>query len=1082
MQIASRATASMTVAAWVLSLLIPAAVSSQVTGGAVSGVVHNQTGTPVSKAKVTATNTATNQSRVTETDSDGQYRLPSLSIGSYEISVESLEYAKAIRQLVLRVNEDARVDFEISAAGASYNVDVMASTGPITESTNSVLGIVIEQKQIMELPLNGRNFLQLGTLVPNVSSTASLAGGSEGGLLNGPLAVSGQRDRALTFLVDGLDNSNSLTNGLSAQVSIDAIQEFKMITNTGSAEFGYHSGGTVNILTRAGSNRFEGSLFEFFRNNVLDAPNHFANLAEHVPSAFRNNQYGGTLGGPLIKDRTFFFGSYEGQRLAVSNPQFSTVPTESERHGIFTNPATGQPMQLPVDPVAANVLSKYVPLPNASSPKGNYLANPILRMRNDFALFKVDHLLTGEDLFSARYFVSDNHTVSPIIFNVVTQPGAPLVAPGVPGFGLDSPSRTQNAALSYTHNFNAQTINELRLGYNRNFTYFNQQDTTRPADLGFSGLNNPTGLPNLNIPGISVLGTVLSYPINLKISNFHLSETLSFIEGRHSVKAGMEMHHVHQADLTIQEGGSVLYFTGLASGISPLADFVLGIPSYGALELRREGGRSVQTNWGAFIQDDFQFFRGLVLNLGLRYELDGVLSNPDDQYANFSVSRGLFIPGVNTDAALYHRDYKDIAPRIGFAWSPTQDGRTVIRGGYGIFYDTILHTYSVALNGNLPGDPPSALVLPRAGPGRLGDAFNPAFISVFPEVPRQVFAYDENLRTPYAQHFNLNVQREFGNTMVLSLGYVGTRGSKLIGMRDINQAVYIPGVDQSGQPLSTPANVDARRPIQLPEMVHGPLSSITVLESAYSSTYHSFQVSFTKRLSRGLSLLSSYTWSKSIDNVTDPVGFAGDIGGPQNANDLRTERALSIFDIRHRFTIGYSYRLPFRGNRLKEGWQVNGLTTLQSGQPVTVLLGFDSSLTGSFNMRPNHVPGALISKDGQILVNPSLPRDPVTGVPQALIPAAGQFGTLGRNAFVGPPYKNFDLALLKDTRLGERVKLQVRIEVFNLLNTTNLALPQRILTDPSFGQSTRTQDVAGGLPGIGGGGPRVIQLALKAIF
>jgi len=1070
------------IAGCLMILLLPVPGSSQITGGTVSGIVRDQTGKIVSGAKVTAINTATNQSRTTVTDSEGAYRLPSLSVGSYEVAADATDYAKAIRQVVLRVNEDARVDFEVNPVGAAYTVNVTAAAGPITESSSSVLGIVIEQKQIVELPLNGRNFLQLGTLVPNVSSTASLSGGSEGGLLNGPLAIAGQRDRALTFLVDGLDNGNSLTNGLSAQVSIDAIQEFKMITNTGPAEFGYHAGGTVNILTRSGSNRFQGSLFEFFRNNVLDAPNHFAEIAGNPPTTFRNNQFGGTIGGPIVKDRTFFFGSYEGQRLAVSNPQFATVPTAAQRQGIFTNPATGQNVQLPVDPVSAAILAKYVPVPNASSPQGNYLANPTLTLRNDFGLVKIDQLLTGEDVINARYFVSDNRTVSPIIFNVVASPGSPLIAPGIPGFGVDAPTRSHNAALAYIHNFSSQTINEFRVGYNRNFTYFNQQDTTVPATLGFNGLTTPRGLPEIDIPGSTYLGTVIGYPINLKISNFHLSDSLSFIKGRHSIKAGVEMHHVHQVDLVLQDSGSRLNFTGAASRISALADFILGVPTFGVLTLRREGGAEVQTNGGAFIQDDYQASRRLVLNFGLRYELDGVLSNPDQQFANFSVARGFFIPGVNTNTGLYHPDYKDIAPRIGFAWTPTQDGRTVIRGGYGIFYDTILHTYALALNGNLVGQPNAVVILPRAGVGHLGDVYNPTFVIPPSPIPRTINAYDDHIKTPYAQHFNLNLQHEFGNSMVLSVGYVGTRGVRLVGMRDINQALYVPGVDAAGKPLSTSSNIDARRPIIVPSLRPTPLGAITTFESAYSSTYHSLQASFTKRLSHGLTFLSSYTWSKSIDNATDPVGFAGDSGGPQDARNLRAERALSVFDMRHRFTIGYTYMLPFHGSRLKDGWQINGLTTLQSGQPVSVDLGFDASLSGSFNERPNYVPGALIDKGGQIYVNPNLPKDPVTGVPLALIPAPGQFGTLGRNAFTGPQYKNVDISALKETTIGERLKLQARFEVFNLFNRTNLALPQRLLTDPSFGQSIRTQDVAGGVPGIGGGGPRVMQLALKVIF
>ncbi|HEY7543300.1 MAG TPA: carboxypeptidase-like regulatory domain-containing protein, partial [Blastocatellia bacterium] len=450
-----------------VSFCLPVGATSQITGGTVAGTVRNQTGAPVAGAKIVATHQGTNQSRSVTTDEAGAYRLPGLAVGEYEVTVEAERFARVVRRLSLRINEDSRLDFELAVAGTEEQVQVVGSTAPLTETQNSVLGIIIENKQILELPLNGRNFLQLGTLVANVNSTATLSGGSEGGLLNGPFAVAGQRDRSLTFLVDGVDNNNALSNSLSAQVSLDAIQEFKLVTNLGSAEHGFHSGGMVNILTRSGSNEFHLTAFDFFRNNKLDAANHFEKLTGRDASKFNNNQFGVTAGGRIIKDKTFYLASYEGQRLRVGQPQFSNVPTLDQRNGIFFSPLAGRNVQLPVDPVAAAILDRYVPLPNVESEFGNYLGVPTIKGRNDFAMGRVDHLLTGDDVINARYFLSDNDSFNPIIFNVILFPSVP---PSIPGFGLNQSSLTHNLAVNYIHNFSAQTINELRFGYNHHRT------------------------------------------------------------------------------------------------------------------------------------------------------------------------------------------------------------------------------------------------------------------------------------------------------------------------------------------------------------------------------------------------------------------------------------------------------------------------------------------------------------------------------------------------------------------------------------------------------------------------------------
>ncbi len=1062
---------------------LPRHAVAQSTGGTVHGVVRNQLREPVAGAKVTSINSGTNQTRSTQTDEGGLYRLPSLAVGTYEISVEADNFQKTVQQVTLRVGEDASVDIELSATGSAEQVNIVSSSSSaaMTETSSSVLGIVIENKQINELPLNGRNFLQLGTLVANVSSTASLKGGSEGGLLNGPFSVSGQRDRSQTFLVDGVDNNNTFTNSLSAQVSIDAIQEFKMISNLGSAEFGHHSGGMLNIITKSGTNEFHASVFEFFRNKALDAPNHFEKLAAQPASKFNNNQFGGTLGGRIIKDKAFFLVNYEGQRLRVGTPQFSNVPTVAERSGLFKNPTTGQNVQLSVDPVSQKVLDKYVPLPNTQNVLGNYLATPTIKSRSDFALARMDYLLSGDDVVNVRYFRSDTNTFNPIIANVIL---SSILPPTIPGFGFTELSRTHNLAVNYTHNFSTQVINDFRFGYNRHHNLQDPEDDAKPSDQGFGHLSTPTGMFQISIPGITKIGNYPLYPLQISMNNFHLADSLSWTSGRHALKAGGEVRLVREAETVSRAGAGTLTFTGLSTRISPLADFVTGAAAAGSLIVRDFGYPMRQAHFGLFVQDDYQVSHRLVLNLGLRYEVSSEFSSPTHHLRNYSVARGFFTPGED-GSSLYKPDHNNFAPRLGFAYTLTEDGRTVVRGGYGFFYDTLTFSSAATLDLNRAEDPFILVSFPSPGAGKLSTLFNPAtLVNALAGAPTPR-TYDEGLRTPYAQHFNLTFQRELGKSILISTGYVGTKTSKLLRERDINQAIFIPGVDAQGKPLSTSAsaNILARRPTQLYGLSKTPISTILQQETSASSIYHSFQATFTKRMGHGLSLLSAYTWAKSIDDATDPIGFTGDTGGPQNSHDLRPERALSIFDIRHRLTVGYTYELPSLGKTpWLNGWQVNGIATFQSGQPFTPILGFDPSLSSSLNVRPNHVPGAITSKDGQLFINPNLPRDPVRNIPIALIPKAGEFGTLGRNTFTGPGYKNVDVSLIKETRLSEGLRLQIRGELFNVFNTTNLALPLRSLTDPFFGLSRKTQDVAGGLPGIGGGGPRVVQLAVKLVY
>jgi len=1061
---------------------IAAVASSSAT---INGFVLDKSGSPIKGATVIAKSIETNLTRTIQTDSAGFFLAPLLPVGPYQVRVEADGYAPSEKKLTLRVNQEARLEFSLVKEGeppeelSDILPPVVTPDTPLLESETSSHGAVIDNKQITDLPLNGRKFVQLGALVPNVQAVAAL-GGAEGGTLNGPFTVAGQRDRSSNFLIDGIDNNNVIGNGIASLVSIDAIREFKIISSLPPAEFGRSAGAIVDIISQSGSNEVHGTLFEFFRNDALDATNFFERATGIPRSKFRNNQFGGAVGGPIIKDKTFYFASYEGHRLRVGSPVASNVLTEAERRGIFINPFTGTGVSLPVDPVASRILD-LVPLPNAKTEFGNFISTPTIRRSDDLALLKIDHMLGGNDTVSLRGLLQQDLTETPILL-IGLNLGAVVPPANIPGFGMIAKTNAYNFAANHLRIFTPSSLNEFRFGYNRFRQGYFGQDGHRPSDFGFINSENRAALPQMVIPGMTNLGNLSVLPLTSDPEVAQFTDNFVFSSGRHAFKTGAEVRRMHTDIDSSAVSNGLIVFSGEHTQLSPAADFITGQP---ALAIRAGGSRSAvlhSTSYNFYFQDDYRLRPNLTLNLGLRYELNTVLDDPHTSLTNFSVRNGFFSSTANR--RIYNGDHNNFAPRFGLAWKPTGAKRLVLRSGYGIYYDLMLQAFALGLAQSRSAEPSGLNFGGPQGfnPGELARAFDPLLLRADIVSPS---AYDENLRTAYAQHFNFNVQYEVTKDLLLSAAYVGTRGTKLLRVRDINQPVFIPGLGPDGQPLSTPRNTLLRRPTQLLGLRFPPalaIGQIIEIESAASSNYHSLNLSATKRAGQGLSLLASYTYSKSIDDATDPAGYVGNSGLPQDSNNTAAERGLSIFDTRHRFTLSYSYELPFKGNRLVRGWQLNSILTLQVGQPFTVTLGFDRSLTGALGDRPNFVPGAFINEGGKLKINRELPLDPATGFPIGLIPDPGKFGALGRNSFIGPPLANFDLSLLKNIQLDERAKLQFRAEVFNLLNTTNFAQPNNVLISPSFGRSFTTQDVAGGVPRIGSGGQRVIQFALKYIF
>ncbi|MBX7220282.1 MAG: TonB-dependent receptor [Blastocatellia bacterium] len=1047
------------------------------TTGVIVGTVFDPSGAVIAGATVTAKQTKTNFTRTTTTDGNGNYRFSAMPIGEYELSFEASGFEKISGSIArLNINQEIRLDFTLGLSKQTddYLEVVVAKTEIATETAQQ--STVIDNKKITELPLNGRNFLQLGALIPGVS-VAPGGGGSEGGSFVGAFSVGGQRDRAANYQLDGADNNQPINNNAASFVNVDAIQEFTILTSTFSAEYGRNSGAVVNVATRSGTNDFHGTLFEFHRNNVFDARNFFENAGNAPDSKFILTQFGGVFGGPIKKNKAFFFMSYEGIRSRVGNTIFTNVP------GNFFGFINAPPLQ--PDPVSLNLLRLF-PAPNTNSSFGNFISNRTIRNRNDNGLIRVDYNQSSNDTWSARYLINDTNTFTPVLSTSGTSSGASQV----PGFGQFSVGRTQNFTLSETHVFNGTVVNEARFSFGRVVDLLTGEDKTNPATLGLP--TNPldprnTALPQIVISGFSSLGNSNIFPFGDGLNTYQVTDSLSLTRGSHTIKTGLDIRRVQLNGFQDFSFAGTITFDGSVSGVSPIYDFLQGTPSPQTTFITR--GLTAppirQSNYYFFVQDDWKARPGLTLNLGLRYELNTV-PKASGRLTNFTPERGFF----NDREGLFAGDHNNFAPRVGFAWTPFAKKNFVIRGGAGMFYDLLFGNVPFNLTFNPPA---SVQFYPLFGtdpePGQLGSVFaDVPQVPDFADAGPALITIDPRLRTPYSFQWNLNLQKELPGGIAFEIGYFATRGVKQLLNRDINQAVFYPGESDN-------RNIFDRRPTQLSgkqfllnKVDVGGIDLIQEQEAAAVSTYHSLQTRLSGRVKDQLSFSFAYTWSHSIDNASDIFGFTGSSGFPQDSRNLRAEKANSPFDVRHRFTNSFTWDLPFgRGKRfgantkgitlaLIDGWQVNGITTAQGGQPFSVRLGTDAALDGNplNEQRPNDIPGAFVP-DGKGGLRLTVPLE-------KLVPLPGQYGNLGRNTFRGPKFVNFDFSAFKNMRIKENLNLQFRSEFFNIFNHPNFALPETNLLSPTFGTFSRTPDVAAGSPRIGSGGQRVIQFALKLVF
>ncbi|HEY6446897.1 MAG TPA: carboxypeptidase regulatory-like domain-containing protein [Acidobacteriaceae bacterium] len=1093
-------------------LVLPClSMSAQQITGNVRGTVTDPSGAVIQGATVKAWRVETGLSRETVTDRNGSYVLLELPVGHYHLQVEAKGFQEYLQDgITLNVNETASVSPRLVLGSEKEQVLVRADA-ELIEPTVTSMGKVVQQQELEDLPLNGRNFSQLGLLQPGVVPLTPGIAEAGGSLRNGQAyAVNGQRPESNNFLIDGANNFNGVDGGFVLKPPVDAISEFRIITHNANAEFGDALGSTTNIITRSGANQVHGALWEFLRNDALDANNYFALTQEPL----KQNQFGGTLGGPIIRDKTFFFGFYEGFRNRQGETALTTVPSVKERTGDFSelcpegftagfcnNPehqlfnvfANAPYLNNQVPPGQINSVSQnllgFFPLPNAGT--NLFSTTQTLSNSSDQFGIKVDHYLDPRDTLTFRYMFNQLSQVDPL------SPGGA----SVPGFPVGEDQRAQNFVAQETHTYSSDLIAVARFSFLRNkFLFGEHEDHQTPASLGFQytpSLGIATGPPFIQVNGYSTVGDPITGPRNTYEDVFDYSGSLSWVRGKHELKFGGGYQH---QQINVLQGIATNGFFVFAPFpvTDAFASFLVGQP---VVFLQGIGNfsRGIRgNNASGYVQDTYKVSSRLTVNAGVRYELPEPYTEIHNRMSLFEPGKkshvlpdapvGLLYPGdPGVPAGLIPTDTKAFAPRVGIAWDPNGHGNLLVTSAYGIFYEP----YYTGQGGPLqsPISAPPYLGTPQVSLPDFANPFNgnpPAAGTFSPDLTNLTLS--PTLTLPYTQDWDLNLQRSFGSDWLFEIGYVGTKGTRLPRFIEANPAVFVPGT-VNGQPISNSSNADQRRLYSGCTLADPPsscvFSSTGEIAGIANSAYNAMEASLRKRFGHGLSFLASYTWSKDIDDVSSfnitgsaakPVAGENDLA--QDPFNLAAERGLSLFDARNRFVGSYEWALPFWNHAENwyrwglGGWQLNGIATLMNGTPFTV---FDSNdvaaqgsapeITGFSAQRPDLVGNP---NSGRRVVNSWLN----TSAFQRLDPTAnaGQFGTEGRNVNIGPGYADWDFTALKNFKVTESTQFQFRAELFDVLNRTNFRLPDSDISSPTFNHILEAE------------APRQVQFALKFMY
>jgi hypothetical protein len=1079
-----------------ISFLAAGTAVAQTVRGTILGTVTDPSGAVIRQAKVTVREIATGLTRSEVTNDAGEYSIPQLPAGRYDVSVEQPNFKKTERTGVeLRVDDRLRIDVTLTVGQVSETVAVEAGA-PVVSTDSATVGNVVDNKKVTELPLNGRNFLQLNLLVPGANQGVK---GSQNQTQGGSITVNGAREQANNFLLDGMDNNDLAINQYAVAISTEAILEFKVQASTYSAEFGRSPGAQVDIATKSGSNQIHGVLYEYLRNNDLDAKNFFDRPGP-IPG-YKRNQYGASAGGPIKQNKTFYFGNFEQARIRQGITKVATEPTTAMKGGDFSELSTkifdpnslhmanGALVRDPfannmipsgqVSPVGQAVLALY-PAPNGpgtSPANALYTSSPT--KVDDFDQFtgRVDHRFDDRNSLFGRYSFSKENRFD-------TFDSFCASANNVPGFGCNTLNGGQQAVADYIRLLGPNKVNEARVSFTRVRGGIFQQNEGNDVSshLGIAGTGRSSidfGVPVIVPTGYDRLGEATNLPQDRHDNTYEFADSLSWTSGRHALKFGAEIRRFQEnflfdssargainfnpfytAQVSTTSAGVVNAVTGTGNAI---ADLLLGFPftasvsrSFAGINANTVAGLR-QTSTNLFAQDDFRVLPNLTLNLGLRWEYNAPTIDKYNHLAtfdpNFATSTPLPYLRISTPQTpnIYDSSKRAFAPRLGFAWTPAGP-KTVIRGGYGLFWD--IKILNVILNSNLTAPFLTGYTFNQSTNGLPNIALaNPYGGTGSPAVPNASWV-ENPFRDGYVQQWNFNVQREIRPSLGLTVGYVGSKGTHLDHAYDYNE------------PAPTASFTQALRKYPV-------YAAINVRSPSASSIYHAMQLSLEKRFSGGLSFLAGYTFSKAIDDASLWNGAVVDV------TNFRLERGLATFDTRHRFIASYTYDLPYgRGRRfggasapvvnaMLGGWQTNGIVTLQSGNPLDPTTGLQLSGTQT-GTRPD------------VGCNPNaFHHDPAEWFNIACFSDnfLGRYGTAGRDIIIGAPTHDFDFAMLKRFGLGKEERyLQFRSEFFNVFNHPNFDNPSVTETSSTFGKivSAGVQDARAS--------SRQIQFALRLVF
>ena len=1176
--------------ATVVICLATSMASGQTFRGTILGTVTDVSGGAIPGATITVQNADTGLVRTTETQADGSYRVPELPIGTYDVKIEKTNFQSSVTKAVpVTVAAERRVDAALKPGEITEQILVSGEALPQIETTSGTLGGTLTQETVKDLPINGRDYTKLIYLNPGVAGSPDQITDSPGSF--GEFSMNGARGRSNNYLLDGTDMNDGYRNdpainqgGVfatpSAILPIDAVSDMRVLSNF-EPEYGRNGGAVVNIVTRSGTNQLHGTAFEYFRNNALDARNFFNTIGQ--PKApFHNNQFGGSLGGPIIKDKTFFFLDYEGQRESVGVVSLACVPEPAQiaadelAHGA-PNPVIAallarNPWPAPDHPIPASQAGPLYDIgcPNATNSNATVISPSYNNLSSVIA--KIDHSFNQNNTVTGRYFFGDSTQSFPLQLSAT---GGQL-----PGFNTVTPTRVQLASISYVRVFSPTQVNELRFGWNRFAEgFFPGDQSFHPSSIGLcTASNSLTSTPVVAGPTCSGSGPADSgLPIilvsvtpsggssffaqpgaNSTDPRHRVDSNVQFIDGfswkinKHDVKFGFEFRRT-----SVQQYFDK-YFRGRLK-FANLSTFLEGTVSSGLQYSGDTIRHTYENDFGLYFQDSFHLTPRLTLNYGLRWDDFGVIAEKDNLFSNFFVSSfdaatdsgtGAQVQvGTPAQTRLYQPHYKNFGPRASLAWDVFGNGKTVVRTGYGIFFDS---TSQDMFLGHLPYP---AFFAP--GPAYANFGTNPiteatgsgTIVSGQPVYGASncgsecdIFAVDPKIQTPYMENFNLNIQQQISSKVVLEVGYVGSQGHRLWRFFDINQpnaqAIHnaqcpnalgtAPGSDCSATVGATALEFGAPRVFSGPGVPPGTFY-IFQQNSTGKSNYNSLQASLSVNAWHGVTSFVNFVWSRSLDNSSDGEDFVPNAAQPADSTNTssKNEYGPSNFNIPKRLTWVFSYELPAMSGgwqKVKNGWGLDSTVTLQTGQPFTFNYNGEDDYSGSGEGydRPDvigpivynyHDPANFLNLSSfampcTISSGVQAGTAPMNGLATDCAPGTQHFGNLGRNALQGPPFKQWDLAIYKTTKISERLSLQLRAEFFNILNHPNFSSPllPAFIADPASNVNQKagcacgfnlvgnrevgngsyhivaTGDVGIGNPFLGGGGPRGIQLAAKFSF